>query len=51
VGAGGLEPRSGRRPTGRTAHDLTDVNPVVQNPYRGPHGSLNSRAVWSAQSA
>ena len=27
--------------------DLTDVNPVVLNHYRGPHGSLISRAVWT----
>ena len=30
--------------------DYTDVNPVVQNSYRGYHGSLLSRVVWTAQS-
>ena len=34
----------------KRTHDLTDVNPVVQNCYRGPHGSLILRAVSSAQS-
>jgi hypothetical protein len=28
--------------------DLTDVNPAVKNPYRGPHGSRILRTVWSA---
>jgi hypothetical protein len=31
--------------------DLTDVNPGVQNRYRGPHGSLISQAVWTAPGA
>jgi hypothetical protein len=30
--------------------DLTDVNLVAQNLFRGPRGSLISRTVWSAQS-
>jgi hypothetical protein len=43
VGAGGLEPRSGRRPPshslrswdlqGRTALDLTEMNELTWNPY------------------
>ena len=31
-------------------HDLTNVNPVVLIRYRGPHGSLISRAASSTQS-
>ena len=44
VGANGLEPSTLSSPQG-----ARDVNPVVQNPYRGPRGSLISRTMWSAQ--
>jgi hypothetical protein len=30
---------------GTRTSDLMNVNPVVQTPYRGPHGSLISRTV------
>jgi hypothetical protein len=37
----------GRRRSGRTAHDLMDVNPLIKKLYRGPHGSLIQQAAWT----